>query len=599
VITPRSTPYRISGLRLRLATPLLLVLSALVVVAFYAYVRAPALNSPSDIDPWFYTASFTNYDYLIRLFPTVYYLARVPWIVPGTVTSSLFSPVTAFFVLHSVFFFGAGLFAFLLFRRFLGREAALLGCATLVLTPLFYDAYVNDYPDGAVITYVLGAAYFAIGAWGARHRGLRFALAGFFAGGAAFTNLVSLATLAGLVVFYVAVFSVSRRFWLGALRDLVCAAGGVLVMIAICGAFATIKGGRFFFFMPQVRYAESGQHTGQSTGYAWLEAEPQLLLPLFALVLFIPLLAPRIKKWRTDDAVRFAAGSAALLVLPLVAGCYLEFVKHREFLELTYYFSLFTIGIACVLASVWYLAVWSNPERYSTPLRRGLVAAGILAICLPTVGLYKWHWGSFGEPGARLTVGLMVLAALMLVVSFVAGPRFARVAAPLAVVVALFAVGYASASGSSTHGVFATAHSQYSQRADTLSLAVGLTSFMKYYGFQSRDPAVPGTSNFPVFWYDYNADPAFSAMNAMYFWAYTAAGLKLPTVDSRTRGLLEAWRPAVLVLFCRTTACEGARASLARAGYANRLVVKQLLRAGDKHAWLLAVQISKFAQPPG
>jgi hypothetical protein len=383
------------------------------------------------------------------------------------------------------------------------------------------------------------------------------------------------------------------------LRDVAFAAVGGLLMLFLCGGFASANGGEFFFFMPQVRFAQTVRSTDyKAHGYAWMKDEPQLLLPLFALAVLVPLVLVRARRWRNDAAVRFAGGSVALLGLPVVVVCTWEFARDGDFLEVPYYFSLFNLGLSCVLASACYLVFWDNRKQYSLPGRAGTILAGMLAVALPTFLLYKAQWGSFGVSGSRITLGLMVVAAALAAIATLRSRRVGWLAAPAAVLVLLFAVGYGSASGSSTRGIFATTPLSYEQNTHALSLGVQLISFMRDNGFQDAAPPVPGTSLYPEFWYDINADEAFNAMNAMYLWAYTWAGQDLPHIDKAMRGVLDARRPSVLVLLCTTRECVGARAALTRAGYANRLVVQQQLVSGENHAWAVAVRLLKFARPP-
>jgi hypothetical protein len=575
------------------------VITALVPALYFA-VRAPVLDSPQLIDPWIYTASFTNYRFLLETFPTAYYLTRLPWIIPGVVANELFSPVSAFFVMHGIFFFGAGLFAFLLFRRFLGVWAALLGYAALMFTPLFYDAFRDDYPDGGILTYLLGGAYFALSAWGSKRRVLRFMLSGFFLAGAAGTNPYALVSIAGIALLYVAVFSVEPRFWLHAVRDVVSAIGGGLVMLVVCGGFSLANGGPFLFFVPSVNAAKAlyNGRAYKADGFAWMKGQPQLLVPLFALAALVLLLAPRLRRdWKTEAGIRFAAGAGLLLALVGTLVCLWEFFFGGALLETSYYFSAFNLGISATLASVFFLLL----DRATSPASRStlwaVVIAGVVAAALPTLALYRLHWGSFGEPGARVTVALMAVGLFLVGAASFLSRRVALFAAPSAALVILFACNYAGASGLLTQTNFSTTPSSFQRNRETLLLGQQLIAFMRDFGFQDGEPAYPAARLYPEFWYDIKAEEAFNGMNAMYLWAYTWAGLDLPHIDKAMHGVLDARRPAVLVLLCLTRQCSGARAALARAGYDNRLLVERRLASGDKHAWAIALQLVKFRKP--
>jgi hypothetical protein len=243
---------------------------------------------------------------------------------------------------------------------------------------------------------------------------------------------------------------------------------------------------------------------------------------------------------------------------------------------------------------VWYLAIFAR-KAYSPAARRALVVAGTIAVSLPTILLYRLNWASLAEHPARFAVAPMALAGAVFALAVVGRSRLALLAAPAAVLLALLAIGHAGASGSTTIMVFRTTPNTYAERANTLSVALQLTSFMKRNGFQKLGPAGPGTRTVPAFWYDIDADAAFNAMNSMYLWSYTAVGYHLPTIDSAMRGVLDSRRPPVVVLLCQTRACAGARAALAQAGYPTQPVVERLLSSGDERAWAIAVRLPKFA----
>ena len=175
------------------------------VAGFYLTLNAPALNPGTSLDPWIYTALMVNFTYVFHTFNWAYYPSRLPWLIPGIAVHQLFGPVTAFFVLHGVFFFGAGLFAYLTVRRFFGSTVALAAYSLLMVSPLFYDAYVTDYPDGAILTFLFGGVYFGLTTHGARHPLMRAAASGFFLAAAAATNLFVCVVIGCLFLLYAAV----------------------------------------------------------------------------------------------------------------------------------------------------------------------------------------------------------------------------------------------------------------------------------------------------------------------------------------------------------------------------------------------------------
>src|SRR5262245_48976680 len=88
-----------------------LVLITLAVCGTFWWTSAPLFNPGTSIDPWLYTALFVNFDFTYSHFVLTYYATRLPWIIPGYLLNLIFSPVTAYYILHIAFFFGGGLFA--------------------------------------------------------------------------------------------------------------------------------------------------------------------------------------------------------------------------------------------------------------------------------------------------------------------------------------------------------------------------------------------------------------------------------------------------------------------------------------------------------
>jgi hypothetical protein len=303
------------------------------------------------------------------------------------------------------------------------------------------------------------------------------------------------------------------------------------------------------------------------------------------------------RDWPRDAGVRFAAGSALLLGFFTLFVALWEFGFGGALLETPYYFSGFNLGIGAALASVFFLLFGADRAPVSRGLGTILAAAAIIGAAIPTIAIYRLDWWRIGLPGARVTIACMVAALILVIAAAFLSRRARLIAACAAILLIPFSANYAAASGGFTHTIFSNAFS-YQSRRDTLLLGTRLISFMKQNGFQDERPPVAGTSLYPEFWYDIDENTAFNAMNSVYLWAYTWAGIHLPQIDQAMRSNLEARRPSVLVLLCSTPACRGARDALMRAGYANRPIVAKNLVAGDAHAWAVAVRLLKFAKPP-
>jgi hypothetical protein len=551
------------------------------VLGFYALIRAPVLNPQSYLDCWIYTALFTHFDYVYGAFTSSYYTSRLPWIIPGIAANALLPPVGAFFLLHITFFVGGALFAFGLLRRFYGNRVAVIGYAALLLSVLFYDSHSNDYPDGAMLTYLLGAAYFALGAQHSRLRWLRMVAAGFFAAAALGTNLFSAVAVAGLVLVYVVVFSAGAGFLQRVARDTAFVLAGMAALVAACGAVAKTHGGEFLFLMPSWRFARTIETASwKRPGYEWMLGETQLLIPVFLLVVLLFLLArTRLRGWQSDPPLRFAAGSALfLLYMDVVIGVW-EFFHSGDFLEVYYYFSIFIVPVAFALGSVIYLLARSNPAW----LDARTLAAGVVAAVLP-IGLVYAPFDV--APVAR--AAFPVVCALMAVafgLCFVAQRRGPRVTVLMAVALTVFSVNYASAAGALTQSIFRPSSELFFARRASLSMAMQLIHFMESNGLERAVPA---------FWYNGPANPPLNGIQSTYLWGTTAIGFDMPHFDKGERTLLEARRPPYIVLLCTSEACDGGPAALERAGYRLRPKARTVIAAGGTRYWVEAYRVPRF-----
>ncbi len=92
--------------------------------AAYVWTKAPLYNTVPSIDPWLYTALWTNFDQIQSAFGSTYYASRLPWIVPGYLANQLFDPETAYLIVHVCFFMTGGLLLYVMCRRYFGRIPA-------------------------------------------------------------------------------------------------------------------------------------------------------------------------------------------------------------------------------------------------------------------------------------------------------------------------------------------------------------------------------------------------------------------------------------------------------------------------------------------
>ena len=102
------------------------MLVTLVFSWMYVVTDAPPYNPVGTIDPWLYTALWTNFDQIYDHFVGTYYASRIPWIVPGYALNLLFDHRTAYFIIYIAFFFVGAILLYVVCRRWFGAIAALV-----------------------------------------------------------------------------------------------------------------------------------------------------------------------------------------------------------------------------------------------------------------------------------------------------------------------------------------------------------------------------------------------------------------------------------------------------------------------------------------
>jgi hypothetical protein len=583
--TPAGLARRALGV-LRYVPPRVLAFPALTVavLGLFALLQAPALNEGSYLDPWIYSTLFRNFDYTYHTFVGYYWPSRLPWIIPGIVANWLLAPVGAFFLLHITFFVAGGLFAFLLARRYYGDAIALVSAGTVMLSPLFFDAHHNDYPDGGTITYLLGAACFAIGAFESRRRTLRLGLAGFFAAAAFGTQIYASVAILGLIMVYLVVVHVEKGLAGRLVRDAAAAAVGAFTLLVVCGSVARTHGGEFLFFMPSWRFAQAIDLSNwKRPGYAWMLREPQLLIPLFLLALVaVLLLRTRLPGWRTDSSLRFAAGSGLfLLYMVAVLGVW-EFFGGADFLEVYYYFSLFLVPAALALPTV----LWLLTRRAELRFSLGLTAGALVVAAIPVVLLYGPGVGPVDRPAFVLTAILMALGLVSVAAALFVPKGLAGVAAAAGLVFILGATGYAGAGGYTTRSVFGDTGS-FAQRRAVLSLSDQFVDFMGRSGL-NQGPIAPN------FWYDGHKYPDLNGIQSAYLWGITFVGRDMPHVGPAVRRALATRKPPYLVLLCGTPSCSGGPAALEQAGFRLRLHAQTTIESNGERYWVKGYRLPQF-----
>jgi hypothetical protein len=556
-----------------------------VTAAVYVWTKAPLYNPFGTIDPWLYTALWTNFDQIYGSFSGTYYISRVPWIVPGYLLNDIFDARTAALGLHAAYFVGGGLLFYALCRRWLGVAAAAMGYVALIGSQMYFNAHRWDYQEGGVLTYMIGAFAFSLVRTQSRPlRAASLALGGVFAAAMVTTRVIDAAYLVGLPLLYVAVSAElpQGERWKQFARDVGAFAAGAAALLVACGVFARSHGEEFLFFMPQVRVVQS-----TSGGYnqipvdVWLPLSPYFWVPLFVIIFAAAVLAVGPKGDRL--ARRTLVAATLWLALLYVVFAAWQFLGDGWLFNLTYYFSSFLVPtLLCLTAAAAVLIGGPALSRRSILV---VIACGV-AVLGPVVWIYRPDSAlrtatGYGDDSYIAMFVVMGVATLLAVLRRV--PRLRAIGAA-AVVAGFFAAAY---------GVDASYTTLSNGASDPRTGALydegqKLVRHLRANGYKKTLPRI---------WYDASdVASGIGSIQSLYYYAFTYLDIAMPAINDTFRLRMTAWHPQRIVLLCADVRCKGAESALRRAGYKPRLRSQAVLTSDGVRVW---VKIYRVDASPG
>jgi hypothetical protein len=573
--------------RSRVAEGAALVLSTLACIGMYFATDAPLYNPVGTIDPWLYTALWTNFDQIYHYFLGTYYASRLPWIAPGYALNLLFDQRTAYFIAHIAFFFAGAILFYLVCRRWFGVIPALAVYVGLIGNQMYFNEHRWDYETGGALTFVIASIAFAIPTTSSRRRrSISLALSGFFGTAAVTTLIIDSAFLAaGLPVLYVAaLLGVDRSARLARLAlDFIAFAAGALLLVVGGGIFTKWHDGdEFLFFMPQLRAVFSTNSEGyQQPVGDWFPRDPYFFFPIFVVLLALVVLL----------VARPAAGStrrmliaASIWTAAVFGGMALwEFGSTGFLFEYSYYFSTFLVPTLFTLAAV--IAVVLEPRAGREPW--GPAVFVLSAVAVLGTGLWIYRSDSPERIASDVTDGayLTVLVAMVIANALVALWGALRIPAlgAIALAVAFFGVTFGA---DASYGTSVFGHSDR-RTGGLYEIGSQMTDYLHENGFKDE---------MPFFWYDSAYDGGiYASLQSLYYFGYTYVGLNLPRVDQDFRSRMSLYQPSRLVLLCTEARCSNAPSALARAGYPTELVRRRLFREDPVHVWVAIYRLKPAA----
>jgi hypothetical protein len=289
----------------------------------------------------------------------------------------VFGAVPGFFATRYLFALIAIVPAYVLVRRLYGIPAGAIAVVALLSSPVVITAWGTDYPNSAVVSYIVGAvACLAMPSRG-RWRSVCLVPAALLLTLAVWSHGMGTVLAATTVVVYAAVRLLRARERL-VLDGAVVAGVAVLTTLALMVASALVFG-QLDFIRPTLAAAAYLNQPGQillfhSANWRWALYLAYLLVPPSVIAAFWVTFARRLRAVSTPQLFVGLACAAQFAVF-----VYLQFGYHVESLEM-YYFSSTLWGVICLTLAV-VLAELCRP-LWARPLARWLPAGLLVVIAL-------------------------------------------------------------------------------------------------------------------------------------------------------------------------------------------------------------------------
>lgn len=561
-------------------------------IAFFV-LRLRAMAPPGLPDPAIHTMYLVNPRDVFARYAAVYQsterlreAARVGFLVPGRLSYLLFGGVPGFFVLRYVFAILAVGPAYLLLRRLYGRAAGVVGIVVVMSCPIIVTAWGTDYPDSAVVSYMLGAlACLAMPAEGWRRR-TWLAAAGILMTMAVWAHSIAVPLVIATLVAYLAVRLLRRRERL--VSDIAVLAG---VAALVTGALSGLSGvliGRFDFISPTwdaYRFLSSPAQVASwhAKGWKWVDFLPYLLVPPAVVAAGFVVFYRRLRSVPTACLMVGLTCAAQTAVF-----AYLQFLGDVETLEEHYFSSTLWASVVLFLAVT--LCEAGRDYLASKGIFKWVPAAVVLVVPLvyelaPKEPAYRWL-----GPGIVLAA-VAVAGSLAVRVGWRSSSRTRLLGWTAAgMVVMTAAVLYLSADP-----VLRDPYLNWvkdPQPAYSEALGGNASELIDEYRIATELPTFVGSATYQneemLMWWPPKETGTLLQPASMYHFDFNTLPGTPPDLTAQDRAVLAARRPPELLLL-DTTGTGPQKEMRALSDYDPRMLRSTVLRSGDVtvYAWLV------------
>jgi hypothetical protein len=370
---------------------------------------------------------------------------RVGFLVPARLAYLAFGAVPGFYVIRYLLALIAVAPVYLLLRRLYGPAAGVAGVVVVLSSPVIVTAWGTDYPDAAVVSYVLGAMACLVMPGAPRWRRAWLAGAGLLMTLAVWSHLVAVPLVGATLAAWLGVRLVRERA--GLAGDLAVMAGAAAVVTGLLVLASAVLFGYANFFAltwDGYRFLSKPSQTSKwhSANWQWAPYVAYLLVPPAVVAAFAVAI---IRRGRAVPAPVLLVGVMAAAQLAVYA--LLQFAGSVQTLEQHYFSSTLWAGVCLAFAVT--LGELALP-LWDRPLARWLPAAVLVAVPLgyeagPHVPAFGWlPFGAIlavaviiaaaaARAGARIRPRAVAAAAIGLALAVFAGAALVLTVAPIPV----------------------------------------------------------------------------------------------------------------------------------------------------------------------
>jgi len=239
-------------------------------------------------DDWLYTGYFLNFQSFHSVFGNLYFVSRLPWIIPGYLIYNLFPVSISVYVLHLFFYYCSIISLYLILKNTVSEHAGFISALLFSFYPFFMREIGANYVFGAVIAYLLLAFLMITKSYNSKNQFLLLFFAGIFSTLLLFTNLFTILLLPIIGLYYIIVYSncLRKEF----IPSGVALALGALFVFDLMCIFNQILTGDFDFYSPQIRasfYYTTWTNEWWHPWSEWILNAPWLILPAIGVVISI------------------------------------------------------------------------------------------------------------------------------------------------------------------------------------------------------------------------------------------------------------------------------------------------------------------------